>query len=134
MLLISTAPGFSAPDEGDCLALQAYVESLTDETFNMPVTNVTATWKTSESGSTSGAKFCQVTGWIWPEIKFQVTLPTLTPAGTDAWNERYMMSGGGGWDGGLSAPSTPNADGYAGSSANGGYMSANWPSGSGVFV
>jgi hypothetical protein len=37
------------------------------------------------------------------------------------------MNGGGGWDGGLSVPSAPNAQGYATSSANGGYMSANWP-------
>ncbi len=43
------------------------------------------------------------------------------------WNERYQMNGGGGWDGGLNAPNAPNALGYATSSANGGYMSANWP-------
>jgi feruloyl esterase len=135
MLLIFAVPAFSAlPTETDCLALKAYVEGLTDETFGKPVTNVTATWKTSTSGPTKDAKFCQVTGWIWPEIKFQVTLPTLKPDGTTAaWNERYLMSGGGGWDGGLNAPNTPNADGYAGSSANGGYMSANWPSSCGSF-
>ena len=63
---------------------------------------------------------------MWPEIKFQVTMPTL-------WNERYQMNGGGGWDGGLNPPSSPNADGYATSSANGGYMSANWPSSCGSF-
>lgn len=102
--------------QANCEALQSYVAGLTDETFHKPVTNVTATWRTSSAGAT----FCQVTGWMWPEIKFQVTMPTL-------WNERYQMNGGGGWDGGLNAPSSPNAAGYATSSANGGYMSANWP-------
>jgi len=126
-LMVGVRSAFSVPTQADCEALKTYVEGLTDEAFGMPVTNVTATWRTVTSGPTSGAKFCQVTGWIWPEIKFQVTLPTLTPAEEPAWNERYLMNGGGGWDGGLSVPNSPNADGYAQSSANGGYMSANWP-------
>lgn len=108
--------------EGSCTDLQAYVAGLTDETFNKPVTNVTAEWKTTSSGDT----FCQVTGWMWPEINFQVTLPTF-------WNERYQMNGGGGWDGGLRLPNSPNADGYAQSSANGGYTSRNWPGSCGSF-
>ncbi len=58
-----------------------------------------------------------------------MTLPSI---GT-VWNERYLMTGGGGWDGRLSIPNTPNADGYAQSSANGGYMSNNWPSMCGSF-
>jgi hypothetical protein len=118
----------SAANQANCAALQSYVAGLTDVTFNKPVTNVTATWKTSTatSGPTVGATFCQVTGWIWPEIKFQVTMPTQ-------WNERYQMNGGGGWDGSLSAPNSPNAEFYATSSANGGYMSANWPSSCGSF-
>jgi len=124
MLLFSAGAAFSAPNQSDCEALKTYVEGLTDEAFDMPVTNVTATWKTSGT-----SKFCQVVGWIWPEIKFQVTLP----AEGKLWNGRYLMNGGGGWDGNLSVPNTPNADGYAQSSANGGYMSSNWPSGSGVF-
>ena len=129
--LFATSPAFSVPqkvnysdvaNQVSCTALQSYVEGLTDETFNYAVTNVTAEWRTSSSGAT----FCQVTGWIWPEIKFQVTMPTL-------WNERYQMNGGGGWDGRLTVPNAPNADGYAQSSANGGYMSANWPSSCGSF-
>lgn len=123
-LMLGVGSAFSAANQADCEALKPYVESLTDETFGMPVTNVTATWRTSGS-----SKFCQVTGWIWPEIRFQVTLPS---EGT-VWNERYLMNGGGGWDGNLSIPNSPNTDGYAQSSANGGYMSRNWPSGSGVF-
>ena len=75
-----------------------YVAGLTDATFHKPVTNFTATWRTSSSGAT----FCQVVGWMWPEIKFQVTMPTV-------WNERYQMNGGGGWDGSLSTPNAPNA-------------------------
>ncbi len=133
-LLVFTSPVLSAiPTEADCVALRAYVEGLTDATFNKPVTNVTAEWKTSASGPTKDWQFCQVTGWIWPEIKFQVTLPTLMKDLTAAWNERYVMSGGGGWDGSLSTPSTPDAAGYAGSSANGGYMGANWPNDPGSF-
>ena len=128
-LMVCAGSGFSAANQTDCEALAAFVAGLTDETFNMPVTNVTATWKTSTSGPTSGAKFCQVVGWIWPEIKFQVTLPA---EGT-VWNERYINNGGGGWDGSLSVPNSPNAQGYATSSANGGYMSRNWPSGAGTF-
>jgi hypothetical protein len=121
-LMVGVGSAFSAANPADCEALKGYVEGLTDEAFDMPVTNVTAAWRTSSAGAT----FCQVTGWIWPETKFQVTLPT-------DWNERYINSGGGGWDGGLSVPNSPNAQGYATSSANGGYMSTNWPSGAGVF-
>jgi Tannase and feruloyl esterase len=131
MMFLTTGPAFSIPPivdyssvatQANCVALQTYVAGLTDVMFNKPVTNVTADWKTSSSGAT----FCQVTGWIWPETKFQVTMPTL-------WNERYQMNGGGGWDGSLSVPNAPNAEGYATSSSNGGYMSANWPSSCGSF-
>ena len=83
-------------NQASCEALVlpgGYVGGLTDATFHKPVTNFTATWKTT----TSGATFCQVVGWMWPEIKFQVTMPTV-------WNERYQMNGGGGWDGGLNPP------------------------------
>jgi len=111
------AKGIANQASCEALALPGgYLAGLTDATFHKPVTNFTATWKTA----TSGATFCQVVGWMWPEIKFQVTMPTV-------WNERYQMNGGGGWDGGLNAPNAPNALGYATSSANGGYMSANWP-------
>lgn len=128
---MTTGPAFSAPPivdygsvatQANCEALQTWVTGLTDATFHKPVTNVTAVWKTTSSGAT----FCQVTGWMWPEIKFQVTMPTL-------WNERYVMNGGGGWDGSLRLPGSPDAEGYATSSANGGYMSANWPSSCGSF-
>ena len=131
VMLFVTDPAFSVPEkfnyseeatETNCLALKEYVEGLTDVAFGKPVTNVTAEWMTSSTGDT----FCQVTGWIWPETQFQVTMPTV-------WNERYQMNGGGGWDGSLRPPSSPNADGYAQSSANGGYMAANWPSPAGSF-
>jgi len=125
-LMIGAESVIGAPTKEDCEALKTYVESLTDETFGMPITNVTATWR--QVGTTE-TYFCQVTGWIWPEIMFQVTLPSI---GT-VWNERYLMTGGGGWDGRLSIPNTPNADGYAQSSANGGYMSNNWPNICGSF-
>jgi Tannase and feruloyl esterase len=125
-LMVGAGSAFSAANQADCEALKGYVEGLTDETFGMPITNVTAAWR---QVGTSSTYFCQVTGWIWPEIRFQVTLPS---EGT-VWNERYLMNGGGGWDGNLSVPNAPNAAGYAQSSANGGYMSRNWPSSCGSF-
>ena len=42
-LLLIASPAFSAANETDCSKLKAYVEGLTDVTFNKPVTNVTAT-------------------------------------------------------------------------------------------
>ena len=66
MLLISAVPALSVPPtvdysavatEANCSALQGYVAGLTDATFNKPVTNVTATWKTSTSGPTSGRTY-----------------------------------------------------------------------------
>jgi hypothetical protein len=123
-LMVCAGSGFSAANQTDCEALAAFVAGLTDETFNMPVTNVTATWKAA-SGATP--EYCQVTGWIWPEIQFQVSLPTV-------WNRRYINSGGGGWDGSLVGPLFDGlALGYATSGANGGYMGANWPSDPGSF-
>jgi hypothetical protein len=139
MLFFAVVPAFSAwtppaVDYGakgiavqkNCEVLKDYVLTLNDETFKKPVTNVTATWKTDSSGAT----FCQVVGWIWPETKFEVTMPTL-------WNERYYMRGGGGWHGALNLPTTANAPpsgnggnapiGYAESQSNGGFTGANWP-------
>ena len=126
MIVLTAGPVFSAANETDCMALKGYVEAQTDATFGMKITNVTATWVITNSGQTT---FCQVTGWIWPETQFQVTLPGTGPT----WNERYLMNGGGGWDGSLSVPSLPDSDGYAQSSANGGYMASNWPNDSGAF-
>jgi hypothetical protein len=139
--LIFAAPAFSAwtpptvdygakgiAVQGNCEVLKDYVLTLKDETFKKPVTNVTATWKTDSFGAT----FCQVVGWIWPETKFEVTMPTV-------WNERYYMRGGGGWHGNLSLPTTANAPttanggvapvGYAESQSNGGFTGSNWPAG-----
>jgi hypothetical protein len=91
-LLISAVPAFSAPPtQTDCTNLKVYVENLTDVTFDKPVTNITATWNPAV-GSTP--EHCQVTGWIWPEIQFAISLPP-------DWNERYINNGGGGWDGNL---------------------------------
>ncbi len=123
-LIVGGGLALSEPNQESCEALKSYVEGLTDEMFGMPITNVTATWKKTGTDT----YFCQVTGWIWPETKFHVTLPTINPS----WNGRYMNTGGGGWDGFLMPPSSPNTLGYATSQANGGYMGANWP-GTGTF-
>jgi feruloyl esterase len=130
-LMVGVGPAFSEVNETACLNLKVYVESLTDVTFNKPVTNVSATWYPANPSPTPPAQptpeYCQVTGWIWPEIQFQVSLPT-------AWNGRYINSGGGGWDGSLVGPLTDGLVlGYATSGANGGYMGANWPPDPGSF-
>jgi len=137
MLLISAVPAFawtppvkdygsadygSVATQANCEALRSWVETLTDATFHKPVTNVTAAWRTSPS---SGATFCQVVGWIWPETKFEVSMPTV-------WNERYYMKGGGGWHGSLNPPSSSDYRGYAESQSNGGFTGSNWP-GTGTF-
>jgi feruloyl esterase len=122
LVLLNAGPAFCGPDEGSCVALKAYIAGLTDEEFGLPVTNVTAQW----NGNNAAASYCQVTGWIWPEIQFQVTLPT-------DWNNRYVNRGGGGWDGSLSSPGGPDPEGYAESSANGGYTGSNWPGECGSF-
>ena len=117
LVVLSAGPAFCEPNQLSCEALKGYIEGLTDEEYGLPITNVTAEWD---------ATYCQVTGWIWPEIQFQVTLPT-------DWNNRYVNKGGGGWDGSLRRPIGADPEGYAESSANGGYMSRNWPSGCGSF-
>jgi len=118
MMWLFAESTLSATDETGCMALATYVNSLTDITFHKPVTNVTATW---HPASGPMPEYCQVTGWIWPEIQFQVSLPTN-------WNGRYINSGGGGWDGSLVGPIMDGlVKGYATSGANGGYMAANWP-------
>jgi len=132
MLFISAAPAFTwtppivdysaVATEGNCTALQTWVADLKDATFDKLVTNVTATWKPTvynPDGTVKTSSFCQVTGWIWPETQFHVTMPT-------SWNERFQMNGGGGWDGSLRLPNAPDATGYATSGANGGYMASNW--------
>jgi len=100
-LMVGAGTAFSAASQTDCEALKAYVEGLTDVTFDKPVTNVTATWYPANPSPPPPAQpwpeYCQVTGWIWPEIQFQVSLPT-------SWNGRYINSGGGGWDGSLAGP------------------------------
>ncbi len=124
LVFMSAGVAFSGPGEESCTALKAYIEnSLTDEAFGKPVTNVVTTWD-----DTDGT--CEVTGWIWPETQFRVILPT-------DWNERYINNGGGGWDGSLArlrAPlADPNGGKYAISLANGGYMQANWDEDYGFF-
>jgi len=140
ILFFSVVPAFSAwvpptvdygtkgvATQAKCEALKDYILTLKDEAFKKPVTNVTVAWRADSSGAT----FCQATGWIWPETKFEVTMPTI-------WNERYYMRGGGGWHGNLNLPSTANAvgapQGYAESQSNGGFMGSYWPnSGMGTF-
>ena len=152
MQLISAAPAFSTwtppainygsgdggknmavPDR--CTALETYVEGLTDETFDKPVTKVTVTWVDKDKDGNTIPSFCQVVGWIWPETKFEVTMPTV-------WNERYYMRGGGGWHGNLTLPTTADPPfsvnggvapvGYAESQSNGGFMGSYWPAPAGA--
>lgn len=123
----STGTSFGTPaivDYGftsdNCSALRAYVETLTDVAFGKPVKNVTTTWYDETSTLPS---YCKVTGWMWPEIQFQVSLPSK-------WNNRYVNSGGGGWNGSLVGTLTSAlALGYATSGSNGAYSATYWPQG-----
>ncbi len=59
LIVGAAGSALSDPNQSDCEALEGYVENLTDETFGMPITNVTATWRQVE---TTDTYFCQVTG------------------------------------------------------------------------
>jgi hypothetical protein len=152
MLFFSVVPAFSAwtptaidygakgvATKSNCEALAIYLTTLKDETFKKPITNFTAKWtapvlveipNTDPKQYVEKPSFCQVVGWIWPEMKFEVTMPTF-------WNERYYMRGGGGWHGNLNLPTTADAPfsgnggnapiGYAESQSNGGFMGSFWP-------
>ncbi len=80
---------FSAPSLDECNALKAYVETLTDATFNKPITLVSTAWVPA-AGSTP--EHCVVKGRVFPETDVQVKLPT-------DWNKRYFQNGGGGVNG-----------------------------------
>jgi hypothetical protein len=111
-----------AAGQTDCDNLKTYVAGLEDATFGWPVHDVTTTWN---AATATIPEYCQVKGWMWPQLQFQVSLPTT-------WNKRQIHFGGGGWDGTLGGPTDSVATtltlGYAYDSSNGGWDStANWP-------
>ena len=112
-ILLSAGAAFSADvSQEDCLALQSYVESLTDEAFGEPITDVVATWYDAAG---SMPEYCEVTGRIFPETDFAVRLPT-------AWEGRLVHFGGGAWDGMVGGADMTSLNlGFAGSASNGGH-------------
>jgi len=111
-LMVGVGSAFSAANQADCKALAAYVAGLTDEALNMPVTNVTASWKPAASAF---PEYCEVRGRIFPETDFAVRLPT-------AWEGRLVHFGGGAWDGSVGGADKTSLNlGFAGSASNGGH-------------
>src|SRR5690606_14603795 len=55
------------------------------------------------SGSGSAAEYCAVTGYIQPQIQFELRLPTKT------WNGRFLQAGCGGFCGRVPIDSTNDA-------------------------
>ena len=78
--------------------------NLTDEEGN-PVTNLAAT---SVAAASPLPAYCNVTGTLYPMINFQVALPTTT-----AWNGRFYMAGGGGFNGSIPSLTTGLSLNYA---------------------
>ena len=115
-LLLVSRIGLCAPSPEGCNALKGYAESLTDATFNKPVTKVSVAWVPA-SGSTP--EHCVVQGRIWPETDVQVKLPT-------AWNRRYFQVGGGGVNGSVSTSQLNYylSQSYAAAGSTGGHNGA----------
>ena len=109
----------------DCTADVFNTLGLTDEEFGKSVTNITATlsFTYSPSNPPYTIEYCDVKGTIWPEIVFEVLLPTTT------WNHRFYMVGNG-----LQAGSIPKSlmvqslwQGYAATGTDTGHDAAKYP-------
>ena len=48
-------------------------------------------------------EYCRVTGYVWPQVSFELRLPTST------WNGRYFQTGGGGFGGSIPINSCADA-------------------------
>jgi feruloyl esterase len=113
--LCTAAQAFSAPGAATCAASLG---------LKIPNTTVTgAVYLTSPSGN-----YCQVNATVGPEHDVQVNLP-------DNWKNRYLQTGGGGFDGnvphaGTSFAAAGNdlvANGYVVTADNGGHRGALHP-------
>lgn len=101
-------------------------QGLTDEE-GRPVTitaaEIKTTFGTVNVGSPPTAtpvtvpEHCYVTGTILPQIKFHVALPT-------AWNSRFYMPGGGGFNGSLPSLTVPLLMSYATAGTDSGHTTA----------
>jgi hypothetical protein len=88
----------------DCTTDAFQALNLTDEEFGKPVTNLTATLVPA---TPTVPEYCDVKGTMWPEINFEVSLPTKT------WNNRLYMAGNGGKAGTIPSLVVPLQKGYA---------------------
>ena len=111
----ATLQAVSAPGAGTCAALPG---------LKIPNTTITgAVYVTSPSGN-----FCQVNATVAPEHDVQVNLP-------DNWKNRYLQTGGGGFDGNVphaggsfaAAGNDLIANGYVATADNGGHRGSLHP-------
>ena len=94
-LTVVFGPGAGASSAMDCSTAAFQALPLFDEQFGKPVMGLTATPVAADAEAPA---YCDVRGTMWPEIKFQVVLPSTT------WNGKFYMAGGGGFDGRIPAP------------------------------
>lgn len=86
ILVLGSGMGPSA-SAMDCTRAAFQGLHLTDEEFAKPLMNLTATLVPATADS---PEYCDVKATMWPEIAFEVMLPTTT------WNQRLLMAGNGG--------------------------------------
>jgi feruloyl esterase len=55
------------------------------------------------AASAGSPEYCRVTGYVWPQVSFELRLPTTT------WNGRYFQTGGGGFGGSIPINSCADA-------------------------
>ena len=109
----------------DCTADVFNTLGLTDEEFGKSVTNITATlsFTYSPSNPPYTIEYCDVKGTMWPEIVFEVLLPTTT------WNHKLYMVGNGLQAGSIPKPLMIQAlwQGYASTGTDTGHDAAKYP-------
>src|SRR5690625_4784299 len=100
--VVSAQNGFSFIDRSDAvwLAQATVVPRMDCAALNgVELDGVTLLKARHHSGDENTPAHCRVSGFIYPEIQFEVTLP-------DEWNRRLYMFGNGGYAGeDLTAPS-----------------------------
>jgi feruloyl esterase len=108
------------------LALAAFVAQAQDSrcsavaTFRLPDTTIASAQFVPAAGTAPApvhVAHCKVTGTIGTEIGFAVWLP-------EAWNGRFLMSGGGGFVGALPAPGNGVDQGFAVATTDTGHQSS----------
>ena len=117
-LTVVFGPGAGVSGAMDCSTAAFQALPLFDEQFGKPVTGLTAT---PVAAGPEVPAYCDVRGTMWPEIKFQVVLPSTT------WNGKFYMAGGGGFDGRIPNLNTGLALRYATAGCDSGHDGAKEP-------